>query len=72
MKTQETVIPVIDSLINLVRKHKCLWCKSSPDYKDTLMKRHAYELIFQGLRAEFSSQTLKTCDLETYDDVKKN
>ena len=71
MKPQEISIPVIDSLINLVRNHKCIWCKASPGYKDTLLKRHAYELIFQGLQTEFSVEILKKCDLESFEDVKK-
>lgn len=71
MKPQEISIPVTDSLINLVRAHGCIWNKSDPGYKNTLLKRQACELILEGLKSEFSIETLKLCDLATHEDVKK-
>ena len=71
MKPQEVSIPVIDSLINLVRAHSCLWDKSCIGYKDTLQKRQACELILEGLKSEFPPETLKICDLMTHEDIKK-
>lgn len=64
-------IPVTESLINLVRGHKCLWDKTNSGFKDTLLKRHCYEQIFQGLLAEFDQKTLEDCDFFSYHDVKK-